>query len=500
MRESVWILADQLLHQHPGLAPGRHVVLIESLQRLRQQPYHIYKLGLVIAALRHYAAELRAQGYTVDVRRAPDFLHGLREHLTEVGTTRLLTMAAAEYATRQMQYDLQNTLHQQGLDGVTVDVLPNCQFLVEQYPPQRSPKRMESFYRAMRRQTGLLVDDNGKPEGGQWNYDKDNRKPYDGRTVPPPRLFEPDEITRQALSDVAQWCPDAIGSTAGFALPVTREQALAALDDFVAQRLPDFGAFEDAMNQQETILFHSLLSPLVNIGLLHPLEMAEAAVAAYHAGRAPLNSVEGFVRQVIGWRDYMYYRYWHMMPDLRDVNAWNHTRSLPAWFWDGNTRMNCLHHTITRALTSGYTHHIERLMLLCNFALLAGLHPQQVNNWFLACYIDAYDWVMLPNVLGMGLNADDGTIATRPYIASANYIHRMSDYCTDCAYNRKARSEPDACPFNTLYWHFLDTHAQRLRANPRSGPAVLGLKRLSDEERAAIRKHASALLDTLDTL
>jgi deoxyribodipyrimidine photolyase-related protein len=352
----------------------------------------------------------------------------------------------------------------------------------------------------MRQRLGLLVDEAGKPEGGSWNYDKQNRKPFDGREVPPPRSFPPDELTRAALADVERLCPAAIGSTDGFALPVTREQALQSLDDFITCRLHDFGPFEDAMSSQEGVLFHSLLSPLVNIGLLQPLEMANAAIHAYHNDGAPLNSVEGFVRQIIGWREYMYYRYWELMPDLRDVNAWNHTRSLPDWFWSGETRMNCLHHVIARALRDGYNHHIERLMVVCNFAMLAGLRPQEVNAWFLECYIDAYDWVMLPNVLGMGLNADGGKIATKPYIASANYIHRMSDYCNGCHYKRKARSGEDACPFNTLYWDFLLHNEESLRANPRSGPAVLSLRHLDEDERAAIRQQAQDQLDHINQL
>ncbi len=494
MSVSVWILGDQLLSEHPALQDTRHIVLVESLERLRQRPYHKHKLGLILSAMRHYAAHLREQGYTVDLRQAPDFVSGLRDHLVETGSSALVTMAAADYDTRQMQQRLAEQL------SVEVEVLPNSQFLVEQYPPKRSPKRMEGFYRDMRRHTGLLLDDNGKPEGGQWNLDKENRAPYDGRPVPAPRSFAPDDLTRAALEDVKRWCPDALGSTAGFALPVTRAQALEALEDFIAHRLADFGPFEDAMHSHEPLLFHSRLSPLVNIGLLQPLEMAQAAADAYRAGKAPLNSVEGFVRQVIGWREYMYYRYWELMPDLRTVNDWQHTRVLPAWFWSGDTRMHCLHHALTRALRDGYSHHIERLMLLCNFAMLAGLRPQAVNDWFLECYIDAYDWVMLPNVLGMGLHADGGKVATKPYIASASYIHRMSNYCGDCAYNRKARSGVDACPFNTLYWNFLLTNEERLRANPRSGPAVLGLRHLGDDEREVICEQAQSLLEHLDDL
>lgn len=491
MHESVWVLGDQLLHDHPGLALGRRVVLIESLQRLRQRAYHKRKLGLILAAMRHYARQLRDQGYAVDLRQAPDFVSGLRAHLAETGSSRLYCMVAAEYDTRQLQLRLQDDL------GIAVEVLPNRQFLVEQYPPKRSPKRLEPFYRDMRKRLGLLLDGPGAPEGGRWNYDAENRRRYDGRPVSPLPVFPPDEVTQAALRDVEAWCPGAIGSAEGFALPVTRDQALAALDDFVSRRLADFGPFEDAMSSREPVLFHSQLSPLVNIGLLHPREMCEAAVHAFAAGHAPLSSVEGFVRQVIGWREYIYYRYWEMMPGLRDVNAWEHRRALPAFFWSGETDMRCLRHAVTRALRDGYTHHIERLMLLCNFAMLAQLRPQDVNDWFMSCYIDAYEWVMLPNVLGMGLNADGGVMATKPYIASANYINRMSDYCGGCRYNYKARTGPNACPFNTLYWNFLIVNEARLRSNPRLGPAVLGLKRLDAAEREAIRAQADQVLEQI---
>ncbi len=484
MCESVWILGDQLLHDHPGLAPGRHVVLIESLQHLQQRLHHKRKLGLILAAMRHYAVALRAQGYEVDLRTAPDFVTGLREHLAASGSTRLVCMAAAEYDTRQLQ------LHLAPMLNTVVEVLPNDQFLVTHYPPRRTPARMESLYRALRRQTGLLLDANGEPEGGRWNFDANNRQRYDGRPVPALPTFVPDALTRSALNDVEALCPQAIGSTDGFALPVTRAQALAALDDFITHRLPDFGPFEDAMHSHEPVLFHSMLSPLINIGLLRPLEMCQAAVRAFYNGQAPLASVEGFVRQLIGWREYIYYRYWDMMPGLRDVNAWNHQRLLPAFFWNGATDMHCLYHAITRALRDGYTHHIERLMLICNFALLAGLQPQAVNDWFTTCYIDAYEWVMLPNVLGMGLYADGGVTATKPYIASANYIQRMSNYCSTCRFNPKARVGADACPFNTLYWNFLIVHEARLRANPRLGPTVLGLRHFNPAQRAAIQAHA----------
>ncbi len=468
--------------------------MIESLARLNQRPYHRRKLVLIISAMRHYAAALRAAGYDVDYRVAPDFLTGLREHVATFGTRHLICMAAAEYATRQFQQRLADE------PGIAITILPNTLFLVERYPPNRPPALMEPFYRAMRRHTGLLIEPDGNPTGGIWNFDHENRRRYDGRPVPPPLRFAPDEITRQVIADLAVACPRAIGSADDFDLPVTREQALQALADFIARRLPDFGPFEDAMSSEHDLLFHSQLSPLLNIGLLDPLETAQAAVDAYRHGHAPLASVEGFVRQIIGWREYIYYRYWELMPDLLQANAWRAERPLPDWFWTGRTRMRCLSKVISRVLDSGYCHHIERLMVLCNFAVLAGIRPQAVNDWFLECYIDAYEWVVTPNVIGMGLNADGGRTATKPYIASAAYIDKMSDYCKGCVYDRKARVGSQACPFNTLYWHFLITHEERLRANPRLGPAVLGLRRLSTDERRAIVAQANEILGRIEEL
>jgi deoxyribodipyrimidine photolyase-related protein len=488
MSTSVWILGDQLSQAHPGLAPGRRVVLIEALERLRLRRYHARKLTLVLSAMRHYVEDLRTAGYTVELRRAPSFLGGLREHIAESGTTGLICMAAAEYDTRLLQEQLAAEL------GIPVTILPNRLFLVERFPPVRSPKLMEPFYRAMRRATGLLIEADGTPTGGEWNFDKANRRRYDGRPVPPPFRVAPDEMTRQAIADVTATCPEAIGSAEGFDLPVTRAQALAALDTFITHRLADFGPFEDAMSAGEDVLFHSQLSPLMNLGLLDPLECYIAAVAAYIAGQAPIASVEGFVRQIVGWREYIYYRYWELMPGLRSANSWGAERPLPEWYWTGATPMRCMQHAITRVLATGYGHHIERLMLLCNYALLAGIRPDAVNAWFLECYVDAYEWVVTPNVIGMGLNADGGAVATKPYIASASYIHKMSDYCGACVYNHKTRTGADACPFNTLYWNFLITHEARLCANPRLGPAVLGLSRLDAAERAAIQEQAQLVL------
>jgi deoxyribodipyrimidine photolyase-related protein len=495
---SVWIPGDQLLERHPALERaeaevGRsnvRVVMIESARKLTARRWHRQKRVLVLSAMRHYADDLREQGYPVDYRQAATITEGLRAHLTAHQPSRLLTMAASEYRARQAQDLMSQRL------GMPVDMLPNTQFLVGQYDPfPGTSKRiiMENFYRAMRRHFNLLMD-GAEPVGGQWNYDKDNRKPLPKSLTPPaPFQVEPDAITRQVMAEV-QADGDGVGQLEGFGYAVTQAEARAALADFIAHRLDSFGPYEDAMTTHHATLYHSVLSPYVNLGLLTPLEMAGAAESAYREGRAALNSVEGFIRQVIGWREYMYWQYWRMMPALAESNAWGATRPLPEFFWTGETDMNCLRHTIEGVLETGYSHHIQRLMLISNFCLLAGIEPQAVLDWFMSLYIDAYDWVMQSNVIGMGLNADGGVIATKPYIASASYINRMGDYCKGCRFDHTARTGAKACPFNTLYWNFLIEHEAALRANPRSGPAVLGLNRLDADERAAIQSDAADFL------
>jgi deoxyribodipyrimidine photolyase-related protein len=497
---SVWILGDQLLARHTALAAAEQavrrgnvrVVLVESVARSRRLPYQRKKLVLLFSAMRHYAEELRKLGWQVDTIQAEFMLAGLQAHVAHRRPAELLVMAASEIAGRRWQ---QGKLAEQL--GLPVRVLPNNQFLAGQFdlfPAAKPDQRvvLETFYRAMRRRFGLLMEGD-QPLGGRWNFDADNRKPLPkGLRPPAPPSFPPDDITRSVMAEVAAL--PGIGSVDGFDLAVTRAQAEAAFDDFLAHRLAGFGPYEDAMSSQHPLLFHSLLSPYLNIGLLEPLELARAAEGAYHAGQAPLNSVEGFVRQVVGWREYIYWQYWRLAGQWQGFNAWQAQRSLPAFFWSGETEMACLRSAISRALDSGYTHHIERLMLLSNFCLLAGVEPMQVNDWFLAAFVDAYEWVMLPNVLGMGLNADGGRTATKPYIASANYIHKMSDYCAGCRYNPKARTGPDACPFNFLYWNFLLEHEQTLRRNPRLGNAVLGLRYLDEAERARVREQAAVFL------
>ena len=286
-----------------------------------------------------------------------------------------------------------------------------------------------------------------------------------------------------------------VGDVQGFDLAVTHADAQRAAADFFEYRLADFGAYEDAMSSEFHTINHSRLSPYLNIGLLEPLPLAREAQVRYENDDAPINSVEGFVRQIVGWREYMYWQYWRLMPGMEKANYWQAARRIPNFFWNGKTSLNCLKHVITRGLDSGYAHHIERLMLAANFCLLAGIDPQEVNAWFLSVFIDAYEWVMLPNVYGMGLYADGGQVSTKPYIASANYINKMSDYCVQCSYNRKQRIGENACPFNFLYWNFILQNEEKLRSNPRMGRSLLALRHLEDDERRAIKEQATQFLD-----
>ncbi|MFN2125800.1 MAG: cryptochrome/photolyase family protein [Candidatus Promineifilaceae bacterium] len=500
LRPSVWILGDQLLANHPALSAVKgkenvQVVIVESQQRIQKQPYQRKKLVLLLSAMRHYAEDLRHQGYVVDYVKADTFRTGLKKHVIQKNSNELITMAAATYEGRRFQKELEKELE------VPILILPNTQFLVGTYDPIPDPepgKRyvMEMFYRAMRRRFGLLME--GKePVGGKWNFDAANRKKLPKNLKPPlPISFSPDDITKEVMVEIAEML-NGVGTVDSFDYAVTRTQALSAFRDFLDHRLPLFGDYEDALTSRSHIIYHSHLSPYLNLGLLEPLELATAVEWAYDAGLVPINSAEGFIRQIIGWREFMYWQYWRQMPGIMDENSWDAQQELPGFVWTGDTDMACLAFAIKRALDTGYNHHIERLMLLCNFFMLAGVNPRKVNDWFLSLYVDAYEWVMPPNVIGMGLNADGGLTATKPYIASANYINKMGDHCAGCRYDPKQRLGEDACPFNALYWNFVLQHEDRLRSNPRTSRSVWGLRHLDPAEREHVRHQAAAFLDAL---
>jgi len=351
----------------------------------------------------------------------------------------------------------------------------------------------------MRRRHEVLMED-GEPAGGRWNFDAENRAgfPKSGPgALPQPPQFAPDAITREVIALVGERFPQHPGSVDDFGWPVTRADALQALEDFVINRLPRFGAHQDAMWTAMPFGWHSLLSAAMNLKLLDPREVIAAAVAAWREGGAPLPAVEGFVRQILGWREFVRGAYWLEMPGLLEANHFGHDRPLPAWYWTGDTDMNCMRESIGQTLRHGYAHHIQRLMVTGNFALLAGIAPRAVHEWYLAVYVDAVEWAELPNTAGMALYATGGRFTSKPYIASGAYIKRMSNYCTGCRYDPKLRTGPRACPFTTLYWNFLDRHEDRLARNPRTVLMARNVARLTAAERRATRDAAGNILATL---
>ncbi|MFW5708669.1 MAG: cryptochrome/photolyase family protein [Chloroflexota bacterium] len=500
----MWILGDQLLLEHPALTIAEQqdpseidVVIVESWKRATSQPYHKQKIVLLFSAMRHYANRLRDRGYTVHYIETDDtILSGIREYIKKAQPARIITMAAADFNGRRVQEQLGEQ------SGVDVDVIPNTQFLVGQFNPfadssSNERRVMENFYRSMRKHFDILMDGD-KPVGDEWNFDKENREALpDDIEIPELPHFERDDITADVIALVESKSLG-IGSTELFNYAVTHEQANAALEDFLQTRFELFGPYEDAMTARNSFLFHSVLSPYLNIGLLQPMQVILRAEEIYKAGDVPINSVEGFIRQILGWREYMYTRYWELMPELRQQNHWNADRELPQFLWDGDTDMNCIAHIVQHLHAHAYSHHIERLMVISNFCLLIGVKPQVVVDWFKAFFIDAYDWVMQPNTVGMGLNADGGKIATKPYIASANYINKMSDYCSGCSFKHTKRTGDGACPFNYLYWNFLIQNEDALRKNPRSGRNVLGLRYLDQEERTRVQAQAAHFMENLN--
>ena len=501
------ILGDQLsldLSALDALDPGCDIFLMmEVMEENTYVWHHKQKIVLVLAAMRHFAETLRQRGLTVDYVQL-DALDNTGRFTTEVRRavarhrpSRIVVTAPSEWRVQTMVDGWAD------FTGTPVETLSDHRFFAsrERFSAWASGRRlwrMEHFYREMRREHGLLMDGD-RPAGGEWNYDRENRKRLPARTVPPARQrFSPDAITREVIALVERRFPDHFGELQEFGWPVTRADALLALDDFVAHGLPHFGDYQDAMKAEAPFLYHSLLAPALNLGLLSPFEVCRAAEAAWREGAAPLNAVEGFVRQILGWREYVRGVYWTLMPGYAEQNALQATRNLPAFYWTGVTDMRCLREAIGSTTRHAYSHHIQRLMVTGNFALLAGIAPRQIERWYLAVYADAYEWVEMPNTLGMAVFADGGQMASKPYAASGAYINRMSDFCTGCTYDVKKKTGPGACPFNYLYWAFLIRQKERLSANPRMAMPYRTLAGWPPERMAEILAEADAFLDRLD--
>jgi len=500
---TVWLMEDQLSHTLPALVdnPSAYVLLTESDRNYRSLPFHPKRIVFLVAAIRHFARELQDAGrdvahFALKPEGYLDSIAAVREHVKRTGSRKFIVVEPSEYHTRAWLDTLPDQL------GITIDYVPNTLFLTDRdtfadWARSLKSPLMEHFYRRTRKQHNVLMD-GAEPIGGAWNFDKENRKPFKpGTLVPKHKTFAPDDITQTVMRVVARRFPTHYGTVDGFDLPVTRQHALICLDDFMKHRLPRFGDYEDAMVTGQPVLFHSFLSPLINAGILAPMEVIRAAEDQYARGHAPLNAVEGFVRQILGWREFVYGIYWSFMPTYRTRNARNNTRSLPQLFWTGETNLNCLKQTLSSVIEHAYSHHIQRLMILSNFATLTGINPQAVNDWFYAMYVDSHDWVVTPNVVGMGMNADGGTMATKPYVSSGAYINRMSDYCKSCKYNVKERTGENACPFNHLYWTFMHRYRSAYARNPRMTMMMKQLDRIDPTEMQDMLRQSQHFIDAL---
>jgi deoxyribodipyrimidine photolyase-related protein len=493
MTIGIWVLGDQLSLDQTALksceGEKAAVILIESVQHVKARPYHRQKLVLVWSAMRHFADELRQAGWLVDYAIAPDFQSALQDWITAKGITELRVMQPKDRPFAQMVRSLDLPC--------PITLLPNNQFLwtseeFQTWAKGRKTLLMEYFYRQGRQRFQILME--GKhPVGGTWNLDKENRQPPKGKLNPPePLWFEPDQETQAVIEFVKSSNFSDYGQMEPFRWGVTRSQSLQVLERFIDDRLPTFGPYQDAMVTGEQTMWHAMLSPYLNLGLLHPLEVIQAAEQAYYERQLDLNSVEGFIRQIMGWREYMYGIYHYVAEDYPQRNHFNHTQPLPDFFWAAEqTDMNCLHQTLKQVEEMSYAHHIQRLMVLSNFALIAGVSPQQIETWFHSVFIDAYDWVMQTNVIGMGQFADGGILASKPYAASANYINKMSDYCQGCRYKPTDRTGDKACPFNFFYWDFLDRHRQSLQSQGRMSFILKNLDKMPAAELAEIRQKAA---------
>ena len=505
------ILGDQLTHDLASLrvldAKVDRLIMAEVRDEAATYvKHHKQKIALLFSAMRHFAQELRDAGWQVDYYE-----------YNSQGNFKSLFDVAAHYAkeysaerlvlTQCGEYRLQNAMDREWSKAlnIPVEVYGDDRFIATtkefaDWADGRKQLRMEYFYREMRRKTGYLMKD-GEPEGGQWNYDADNRKKWDGKTpFPNPPTFERDDIDREVIKLVEENFDDHPGSLEEFHWATTRAQASTALGFFIQHCLTNFGDFQDAMVRGEKALFHSLLSPYLNCGLLTAKQVCDAAQRAWDEDRAPLNAVEGFIRQIIGWREFVRGIYWLKMPAYLDENYFNASRDLPAFYWTSDTHMRCMKDAIKQTQEASYAHHIQRLMITGNFALLAGVDPRQVHEWYMAVYIDAFEWVEVPNTLGMSQFADGGVFASKPYAASGAYINRLSNYCSDCAYNVRQKTESDACPFNALYWDFLARNRDKLGANNRLSQVYANWDRLGENKQQAYRARATRLLERIEEL
>lgn len=508
MGNLVVILGDQLSFENPALKKVDKdrdtILMVEVMEEATYVEHHPKKIAFIFSAMRHFAKALEEKGFSVryveleDEHNSGSFTGEIKRAVDDIGSINKI------YVTYPGEYRVLKAIEQwEHQTGCTTTILEDDRFYCcidefKRWAEDRKTLRMEFFYREMRKKTGILMDADNNPEGGQWNYDHDNRNSLpDNIELPSRYQARPDEITKDVLALVERRFGHHFGDLEGFGFAVTREEAKRALDHFIKDCLENFGDYQDAMAQDEPFLYHSLLSQYINAGLLEAREVVEKAVQAYDDGKAPLNAVEGFVRQILGWREFIRGIYWYHMPGYDRENFLDATRGLPDFYWSGETDMNCMRQAITQTKENAYAHHIQRLMVTGNFALLCGIDPAEVNEWYLAVYADAYEWVEMPNVTGMALFADGGSFATKPYAAGGSYINKMSNYCQNCYYSVTKKNGERACPFNYLYWNFLIENQDKLKGNQRLAMIYSTLKRMSDEKLEAIERDAQRFLSKL---
>lgn len=501
------ILGDQLstsLSALEGCDKTQDVIaMFEVNDEATYVKHHPKKIAFLFSAMRHFAQHLRQEGYTVHYTMLDD---AQNTHCITSELQRIAKQCNAKHivCTEPGEWRVLELMKQwQQKTGIPCEIRPDTRFLCSRkefsaWAKGKKQLRMEFFYREMRKKYRILLEPDGLPTGGKWNFDAENRKPPAKGLRSPRRIsHKKDAITLDVLKLVGERFSSHFGKLEPFHFAVTREQALMELTHFIDQLLPMFGDYQDAMVAGEAYLYHSLISSYLNAGLLLPLEICEMAEHAYRRGKAPLNAVEGFIRQILGWREYVRGIYWHFMPDYAELNFFNAQRPLPEFYWSGKTDMFCLSEAIGHTHEHAYSHHIQRLMITGNFALLAGLDVKQVCEWYLAVYSDAYEWVELPNTLGMALFADGGKMASKPYAASGKYIHRMSNFCEKCRYDPEKVVGPDACPFNSLYWDFIARNESKLKNNPRMAYPYTNWARMNADKKSEIRKQANSLLSQL---
>jgi len=503
------ILGDQLNTNHSWFNKVDDkiiYVLMEIRPETDYLKHHLQKLLGVLGAMRRFAKELEAKGHhiiyvnLVDPKNRQDFGKNLSTIILDYEIQRFQYQEPDEWRVDQILKSFTAGLNIPFAMVSSEHFLTGRNFLNHFFGEKNY--LMESFYRAIRKEYNIMME--GKnPIGGKWNYDIENRKKWDGKTLLlPPLEFENDvsDVFEDLTKSGVQWFGK--GNPKKYPYPVNREQSLKLLKYFVENLLPHFGTYQDAMTHDSHTLFHSRISFSLNTKMLHPLEVVKAAVDRWknHPSQISIEQVEGFVRQIIGWREYVRGIYWAKMPEYAGMNFFGHQNKLPNFFWTGNTKMNCMKHAIDQSLDGAYAHHIQRLMITGNFALLAQIHPDEVDNWYLGIYIDAFEWVEITNTRGMSQFADGGIMATKPYNSSANYINKMSDYCKSCHYDHKKRAGEKACPFNSLFWNFYDTHENKLRKNPRIGMVYRNLDKMQPEEKAAILEQAANYLEHLERL